>query len=81
MTDDGTDAVGELLLTDREVVIVLSLMDGYVNPADVPKVFSSVGSVRITPERVRQIRSKLLGRLRGAAGRGRYGEALRKKED
>jgi hypothetical protein len=76
MAEDNIPDAGELLLTDREVVIVLQLLDTFF-PTDVPTVFGSVGSVRITPERVRQIQGRLLGRLRGAAGRGRYGPALR----
>ena len=71
---------GGILLSAREAAILLFMIEADTDPRrDLPDVFSAHATVTITPERVRQIQSKTIGRLRTAVGTGKFGVEVREK--
>lgn len=71
---------GHVTLTPRQVAMILLWIEtGMPQDAALQRIYQSTATATITPERVRQIRSKLLSRLRGAAAAGPLGPAVREE--
>lgn len=69
---------GGIILSAREAAVLFFMIDPELDPKrDLSAVFSAHASVRITPERIRQIQSKTIGRIRTAVGTGKFGPEVR----
>lgn len=71
-TASAADEAGSVVLSAREVVTILSMLEGRSGLVERAKVFT-IGDARIvTEQRVHQIRSRMLSRIRIALSEGRY---------
>lgn len=78
-TASAADEAGSLVLSAREVVILLAMLDGVGgNDRANAKIFALTDSRIITHERAFQMRSRFMGRLRRALTEGRYLKAFGK---
>lgn len=71
-TATAADEAGSLVLSAREVVALLSVLEGQGGYVELAKTLSMGDSRIITETRAHQIRSRMMSRMRIALSAGRY---------